>query len=138
MTLVRTKRNANEMPSIFDDFFDFSPNSVFRRGHNVPVNVKETDDSYHLELAAPGMKKEDFKIELDENVLTVSSERKEEHNEEKENYTRREFSYASFSRSFSLPGSVNGDKIKANYKDGVLSVDIPKSNQKKSRFIDIL
>jgi HSP20 family protein len=90
------------------------------------VNVKETDKMYNLEVAAPGMKKDDFKIELDKGVLTISSENNFENEETKENYTRREFGYTAFTRSFWLPENVTEDNLKATYKNGVLLVSIPK------------
>jgi len=101
------------------------------------------DNSYEVEMAAPGMKKEDFKIELDNNVLTISSEKREESQEgnENERYSRREFSYQSFQRSFALPKEVvDEDKIKAHYSDGMLQLSIPKkekAKQKQPRKIEI-
>ena len=107
------------------------------------VNIKEKETSYEVEMAAPGMKKEDFKIELDNNVLTISSEKSEDYQDdnEKERYSRREFSYQSFQRSFTLPKEVvDEDKIEARYKDGVLQLTIPKkekAKQKQPRKIEI-
>jgi HSP20 family protein len=107
------------------------------------VNIKETDNSYEVEMAAPGMKKEDFKIELDNNTLTISSEKSEESHEGdgKERYSRREFSYQAFQRSFTLPKEVvDEDKIEAHYKEGVLQLTIPKkekAKQKQPRKIEI-
>lgn len=128
------------IPSLFDDFFtrDWLDSSLANwkvSGATLPaVNVKESNDDFQIEVAAPGMTRDDFKVELDNNVLTISSER-EEKNEEKDakgNYTRREFSYQSFQRSFSLPESkVLGDKISARYSDGILFVTVPKSEQAK-------
>lgn len=92
-------------------------------------------DDNHVEVAAPGMKKSDFKIEVDNNLLIISSA-KEDKNEEvdsKGNYTRREFSYQSFKRTFTLPGTVEGEKIKAKYDDGVLRIIIPKKEEAKQR-----
>ena len=112
------------IPSLLDDFLtrdwlDSSRSNWRVPGASLPaVNVMETNDDFRIEVAAPGMKRDDFKVELDNNVLTVSSHR-EEKNEEKDengNYTRREFSYKSFQRSFSLPESkVFGDKISLHY-----------------------
>ena len=128
------------IPSIFDDFFtrDWLDSSLANwrvNGATLPaVNVMETNDDFRIEVAAPGMKRSDFKVELDNNVLTVSSER-ENKSEEKDsngNYTRREFSYQSFQRSFSLPeNKVLGDKITARYVDGILHVIVPKSEDAK-------
>jgi HSP20 family protein len=93
------------------------------------VNVKENQQNYDIELAVPGMKKEDFKISLDRNILTISSEQKAETEENNENgkYTRREFNYSAFSRSFTLPSQVvDAENIAANYADGILKIMIPK------------
>lgn len=128
------------IPSLFDDFFnrdwlDSSLGTWRDSGATLPaVNVMETNDDFRIEVAAPGMKRSDFRVELDNNILTISSER-EEKNEEKDasgNYTRREFSYQSFQRSFSLPEHrVMGEKITAKYADGILYVTVPKSEQAK-------
>ena len=121
MTLVK-RRNDDWLPSVFDDFFrnDWLAERMNSRnlGMNVPaVNIQENEDEFVMELAAPGKKKEDFNVELDNEVLTISSEEKEEHrSEEKGKYTRREYSYNSFTRSFTLPDSANSDKIAANYQ----------------------
>jgi HSP20 family protein len=98
------------------------------------VNVVETNDNFRIEVAAPGLEKKDFKIDLDNNVLTISSE-KEERNESQEEgkFMRREFSYSSFRRSFSLPNSVDAEKIKANHKDGILSIILPKREEAKQK-----
>ncbi len=93
------------------------------------VNIKEENDKFVLEMAAPGLKKDDFNINLDNYVLTISSEKKEEAKEDKDNYTRREFLYTSFSRSFTLPKTVDIDKIKADYKNGILTVTLPKKEE---------
>lgn len=90
------------------------------------VNIRETEDLFIVEMAAPGMKKEDFVIEIKEGVLMISSEHKEEKEEKKENFTRKEFSYNKFNRSFSLPENVNAEKIKATYKEGLLLIELPK------------
>jgi len=149
MTL--TKRNGsliNSLPTIFDDFFskdlfDWSNSNYSNTGTTLPaINVKETPESFVVEMAAPGMKKEDFKVELNNNVLTISSEKQQE-NEEKENdrYTRKEFSYQSFQRSFQLSReAVDADNIQAKYENGVLHLTIPKREevkQKPSRLINI-
>lgn len=141
MTLVKFK---DSFPSFLDEFFGgdiFDSPRNMGIGNSLPaVNVKENDNNFELEVAAPGMKKEDFKIELDNNVLGISSESKSEDVEEKKKYTRREFSYRSFKRTFTLPGNVDAENIKANYSDGVLKIDIPKRVEEKkssSRLIDI-
>ncbi len=100
------------------------------------VNIKETENSYEVEMAAPGLKKDDFKIELDNNVLTISSEKSEETQEGNgnEKYSRREFSYQSFQRSFTLPKEVvDEDKIEAHYREGVLQLRIPKKEMAKQK-----
>jgi len=95
--------------------------------NNVPaVNIKENEKEFELELAVPGRKKEDFQIEINENVLTISSESKIEENIEKDNYTRREFVYSSFKRAFTLPETVDEDNIKAKYDNGILKFTLPK------------
>jgi HSP20 family protein len=99
------------------------------------VNIKETNDAFDVEVAAPGMKKDDFKVELDGNMLTISSEKTDEANEkEGERYSRREFSYQSFQRTFQLPKDVvDSDKIEARYENGLLHLVIPKKEEAKQR-----
>ncbi|MCP4975807.1 MAG: Hsp20/alpha crystallin family protein [Maribacter sp.] len=97
---------------------------------NVPaVNIKETEKDFELELAVPGRKKEDFKIEINENVLTISTESNTEENVEKDYYTRREFTYSSFKRAFTLPETIDEDNIKANYDNGILKFTLPKKEE---------
>ena len=141
------RRNKNLFPSFSrvwddDDFFNRSltnwgVSNFSDAGSTLPaVNIRETEDNYEVEMAAPGMKKEDFKIELDNNILTISSEKNEEHEEGngKEKYSRKEFSYQSFQRSFNLPKEVvDEEKIKAHYKEGVLHLMIPKKEQVKQK-----
>jgi len=124
--------------SFFDDFMtrDLFDWSNWHNGNNttVPrVNIVETNDDFRVEMAAPGMKKDDFHVELDNDVLTISSEVQHEQNNEEKNYTRREFSYQSFRRSFHLPNTVEADKIEATYKDGLLSLVIPKKEEAKKK-----
>ncbi|TNE68589.1 Hsp20/alpha crystallin family protein [bacterium] len=135
MTLVRFKRDL--MPtfdSLFDNFFDTPVSDLFSDSLNIrqipAVNIKETETDFIVELAAPGLKKDDFKISLDKDVLTVSSEKEAENKEEKEGYMRREFSYSSFKRSFTLPEKANRESVRANYEHGVLSIVIAKTEQK--------
>ena len=94
------------------------------------VNISETNGSYHVELAAPGLKKEDFNIKVDGDMITISSEKESEKKTEEKNYYRREYNYSSFSRSFNLPQEVNQEKITANYTDGVLKLELPKREAK--------
>ncbi|QOW11869.1 Hsp20 family protein [Kaistella flava (ex Peng et al. 2021)] len=126
--------NLSKRNSFFDDFFTkdlmgsdrrpFAENSL-----TIPsVNVKEEENRFEIQVAAPGIKKQDFKINLDRNVLSISSENKSENEEvDKDgNFTKREFNYSSFSRSFTLPELVETDKIEATYEDGILKVSVPK------------
>ncbi|SHI47310.1 HSP20 family protein [Arenibacter nanhaiticus] len=97
------------------------------------VNVKETEGAFGLELLVPGRKKEDFKIEIDNELLTVSSEIAKESNENEEKYTRREFSFSSFKRVFTLPESVDAAKIKVTYEEGILKFVLPKKEEAKPK-----
>ncbi|MGI9542674.1 MAG: Hsp20/alpha crystallin family protein [Cyclobacteriaceae bacterium] len=129
--LSRTSKFFPEMPSLFSGFFDDDRWNNFGLGErlmsNVPAaNVIEHDDEFLIELAAPGMEKKDFHVNIENGQLLISSEKEETKKEEEENYTRREFSYRSFNRTFQLPDTVNADKIKATYKDGVLQLMLPK------------
>lgn len=90
------------------------------------VNIRETEEAFIVEMAAPGMKKEDFNIEIKEGMLLISSEHKEEKEEKKEQFTRKEFNYSAFNRSFQLPENVNPGVIKAAYKEGLLTIELPK------------
>ncbi len=104
------------------------------------VNVKESEKEFELELAVPGRKKEDFNVEIDNGVMTISTEQKSENTVSDENYTRREFGYSSFKRSFTLPKTVNADQINATYEDGVLKFVLPKKEEalpKPKRLIEI-
>ncbi|MGF1534394.1 MAG: Hsp20/alpha crystallin family protein [Bernardetiaceae bacterium] len=139
MTLTRFNRTQDDFfPSLSRIFEEFMPNASTTA---VPaVNVKETDTDFEVELAAPGLKKENFQISLDENVLTISSERQQIQQDEKAHYSRREFSYQSFARSFTLPEIVDQENIQARYEDGVLYLRLPKLNQeevKKRRTITV-
>ncbi|MCW3115559.1 MAG: heat-shock protein [Segetibacter sp.] len=149
MTLAKRNGNLiNSLPGLFDDFlskdlFDWGSSNFSMTGTTIPaVNVKETAESFEVEMAAPGMKKEDFKVELNNNILSISSEQKQEHEEKNnERFTRKEFSYQSFHRSFQLSReAVDADNIQAKYENGVLHLTIPKREevkQKPSRLINI-
>ncbi|CCH56436.1 heat shock protein Hsp20 [Fibrisoma limi BUZ 3] len=132
-------RSNNSFPSLIENFFGRDMNDFFGAGmpsmNSVPaVNVVEHNDGFRIEVAAPGLKKEDFKLHLSHNNLTISAyqeNQKEEQASENEKYTRREFSYSSFQRTFMLPNSVNADSIQATYADGVLKIEIPKREEAK-------
>ncbi|MBD0255017.1 MAG: Hsp20/alpha crystallin family protein [Cytophagales bacterium] len=116
MSLIKRNGEVPVIRSLFSDLFDtdrfFDNDPFFGRTRQLPsVNIKETDTAFHLELAAPGVSKQDFNVQVNEGVLTVSAERQEEKTEEQDNYTRREFSYHSFARSFQLPPSANADSL---------------------------
>lgn len=125
------------MPSLVDFFFgDYYTPGTFessRSGSLPAVNIVETKDDYQIELAAPGMDKKDFGIDVENNVLTISSEKEMNNEVEGEKMMRREFCYASFERSFSLPEGTDTDKIKASYKEGILKVFIPKREEAKEK-----
>ncbi|MFH1160040.1 MAG: Hsp20/alpha crystallin family protein [bacterium] len=115
------------MANIVSGFFDTEFHDFFgRRVCDPTANIMEKPEGFELEIAAPGLKKEDFKINLENAVLTISSEMEDEKREEGKNYTRKEFYYGSFSRSFTLPKSVDTEKIKADYDNGILRIDLPK------------
>ncbi len=135
MTLVRTKPEMR-FQGLFDNFFSPEFQLLNRSGVgsslSLPkVNIKEGEDGYRLELAVPGMAKEDFQIKLDQDVLSISSEKKEEATEDNKEYRRQEFSYQAFERRFNLPEDVDSEKITANYVNGVLSIEIPKREEAK-------
>ncbi|SDQ57595.1 Hsp20/alpha crystallin family protein [Flagellimonas zhangzhouensis] len=136
------KRNNLFFPSLMNDFV--TPDwfgGTDKWNTSLPaVNIKDNTENFELELAVPGMKKDDFTVEIDNDVLTISSEVKSENEENKENYTRREFSYTSFRRAFTLPETVDGGKIDAKYEDGVLRLTLPKRQEalpKPKRLIEI-
>lgn len=143
MMPVRKYNNQEWFPSIFNDFFD--NDWVAKVNTSAPaINVIEDDNSFRVEVAAPGMTKDDFNIHLDENEeLVISMEKKEEKKEEKDSrkYLRREFSYSKFQQSLVLPDNVDKDKISASVNDGVLTVDLPKltevQREKLNRRIEI-
>ena len=143
MTLVRRNGNLlNAFPAVFDDLlnkdlFNWDQNHFSNSGTSLPaVNIKETTAGYEVSMAAPGMSKNDFKVELAGNLLTISAEKSNQTQQqaEGENYTRKEFSYESFQRSFNLPKEVvDVEKINATYQDGVLQLQIPKKEEAKQR-----
>src|SRR5215204_616137 len=149
MTIVKRNGNLlNNFPTVFDDFlnrdiFNWGLTNFSDTNTTIPaVNIKETKDDYVVEVAAPGMTKKDFKVQLEGNILTISSEKTNEREQrDGERYSIREFSYQSFSRTFNLQKEVlDTDKIQAKYEDGVLQLLIPKkeqAKQKQPRLIEI-
>ena len=130
MSLV--KRNSRlGFPAIFDDLFLTDRLDVWgnQRPQTPAANIKETEVDFKVELAAPGLKKEDFNISVEDDVLTIKSERSSETKDENERYTRKEFTYSSFTRSFTLPEAVKKDEISAAYTDGVLTINVPKNTE---------
>ncbi|WP_461076268.1 Hsp20/alpha crystallin family protein [Spirosoma flavus] len=128
-TLVR----YNNFPTFFNPFYSRPViNRYQATTTNVPaVNVKETETAFHLELAAPGLKKEDLKINVENNRLTIAYNTESKSEENTEKFTRQEFGFTSFERSFRLPKTVNADEIKAAYTDGILTLELPKVEETK-------
>jgi len=125
--LTKASRMFPEFPSGLMDFFNEGRDWGNGWTSKLPaVNITESDKVFNLELAAPGLEKKDFNLTIDNQQLTISCEKEEQSESKKEQYTRKEFSYQSFSRSFILPDSVDAEKIKASYKEGVLKVELPK------------
>ena len=141
MTLVKWNPESSLFPSLsswMDDMFadngDFPVPMV--KGISIPaVNVTETNKEFKLKVAAPGFKKEDFKLEVKNGFLTITGESETQEEKEDEKYTRREFRFNSFTRSFTLPENVKEDKIEANYKDGILMIILPKSKVEKEELV---
>lgn len=125
--------NRNYVPAYWDDFFNdrvFSNHSNVQRKTTSPeVNIIEADHDFKIEVAVPGLSRNDFNIEVEDDVLTVSSVEKEKKEEKMVNYTRREFNFSSFKRSFQLPESIDQDKIQASHKDGVLTITLAKKEE---------
>jgi HSP20 family protein len=149
-TLIPTNKNVSKksidsnfsalpsLPSWFDDIlgrsFGTEFMSNFNTGLTLPaVNVKDTANEYIVEMAVPGLEKSNFDINIDNNILSIVAESKTEDNTESENYTRREFGYSSFKRTFAIPDSVNAEKITASYKEGILKVLLPKHDDAKKK-----
>jgi HSP20 family protein len=139
-SLSNNNSNANfpNWSNWIDDLFNRDLPSVFTSNFNTgmslpKVNIKETADAYLVEMAVPGLKKSDFHIDIENQVLSISNETKEEKEVNEEYYTRKEFGYASFKRSFTLPESVDDDKINAKYHEGILTVHLPKKEEAKQK-----
>jgi|SRR6478736_4429626 HSP20 family protein len=136
MTNQALARLSEGRPALFDDFFkpwnDWFDRGIFNgRMLTVPaVNISEHKNEYLVSLAVPGMKKDDFKIHVEGKMLTISAEREESNDDKVKKYTRKEYDFYSFSRSFTLPDEVNSDKIDARYEDGVLKIVLPKKEAK--------
>ncbi len=132
MSLIkRSNGNGNEssVRTILSDFFDadrFFSNSLFNEERIPAVNIVDSQKDFQIELAAPGMKKDDFKVSIENGVLTISAETKKETEEKNKNYTRQEFSYESFCRAFTLPDNASEEKIDAKYENGVLKLTVAK------------
>lgn len=144
MNISRFVENNNRVKAIdpwVDNLFSnlfYDSSSAGRNLAKFPsVNVSESDNGFHVEFAVPGFNKEDFKINVEKEVLTVSGEHKAENLDEGKKYSRKEFSYSSFKRSFTLPENVDVNKIDANYKDGVLSLDVAKKEEVKPEVKEI-
>jgi HSP20 family protein len=142
-TIVRKHRVMPEVSSLMGDFMDdffFRSPALSGKAFVPAVNIKEDEKAYAIHLAVPGMKKEQFKLELDQNVLTIAAEQRTEHQEDKEHFHREEFGYQGFSRSFTLPRDrYDAERIQADYTDGVLKITIPKVEQavKGTRLISV-
>lgn len=140
--------NSNQNFPIFSNWIDLFNRDLpsvlasnFNTGMTLPkVNIKETADAFIVEMAVPGLKKSDFHIEIENLVLSISTETAQENEQKEENYTRREFGYSSFKRTFTLPDSVNDEHINASYNQGILTIHLPKkeeAKQKPARSINI-
>jgi HSP20 family protein len=125
--------NTPSLRSLFENFWgnDLMDYDVVGKSKIPAVNVKDKEDKYEIEVAAPGFKKDDFNISVENRILTISVEQKEEKEEKKENYTRREFEATTFARSFALPENTDENKILGHYENGVLTVTVPKLQEKK-------
>jgi HSP20 family protein len=131
---------GERMPTVMEDFFkpwnDWFDGGLLGRSINIPaVNITEQKDEFMVSLAAPGLKKDDFKIDVDGNLLTISSEKEEKKEEKEARYTRKEYNYTSFERSFTIPDEVNKEKIEARYEDGILKLALPKKEEAKKMAI---
>lgn len=145
MTLLKKNGDWN-FPALHDFFgtdslLDEWAGRKFKNTNLPAVNIKEDAKSYEIELAVPGMSKDNIKVELEDQILSISGEKKEEHEEHDKKYHRKEFSYGSFSRSFSLPDDASNDKIEARFNEGILKLAVPKkegkAEEKKARVISV-
>jgi HSP20 family protein len=136
MTLIKQRGSYPSMRSLLEDFWNndtLVEDRFWNTRVNLPaVNIIEKDDKFLIEMAAPGLRKEDFKINIENGILQIDSESQREEEEEKDNYTRKEFSYSSFSRSFTLPENASEENIAANYENGVLKLKLQKLKSETS------
>jgi HSP20 family protein len=135
-TLTRRDQEGYRMPdlsSLFDVDRLFSGNWGIGRGNAPSVNVAETDREYLVEVFAPGFKKNDFSVDVEDDMLHIRAESKQEEKDEKKNYTRKEYHYQSFTRSFRLPENTMDDQVAARYEDGVLKITIPKTQAESEK-----
>ena len=134
---MATLARYNQSPAFFNPFYGRPViNRYYNTTPNVPaVNVKETETAFVLELAAPGLKKENLKINVEKNTLTIGYQSEQKNEETTDKFTRQEFAFNSFERSFRLPKNVNADEIKAAYTDGILTVELPKIEQKEEKLV---
>ncbi len=136
MKLIRP--NYSPVKDVFQDFFSNAVNRTLSDILNIDspisqpsVNIRETPEKFEIELAAPGLEKNDFKLALENNRLSISAQKEESKVEENVNYSRKEFSFNSFIRSFDLPETVHAENISANYENGILYINLPKKEEAK-------
>jgi HSP20 family protein len=136
MTLIKQRGSFPSMRSLLEDFWNndtLVEDRFWNTRVNLPaVNIIEKDDKFLIEMAAPGLRKEDFKINIENGILQIDSESEREVEEEKDNYTRKEFNYSSFSRSFTLPENASEENIAASYENGVLKLKLQKLKSETS------
>lgn len=142
MTLIKWQKESPartilNSADLFNDFFNDFASPEFRKWSAPAVNISENDQAYKLQLAVPGLKKEDFKIAIDDNTMVVSAEQKAESSETTEKYTRKEFSFSSFTRRFNLPENVNQTGIAASYENGIMQITLPKRTEEKPKAREI-
>ncbi len=131
MTLIKWQ-HRNPLSDMVNNLFDNDLGDFFGKRFSDPAaNIIESNDAFMLDLAAPGMAKDDFKINLENNILSISAEFEDQKREEGKNYTRKEFYYGSFSRAFTLPKTIDLESIKADYEDGILKITLPKKQDAK-------
>ena len=138
------KINRGFVPAYWDDFFNDTffnnTNPAASHGTSPAVNVAEEDNAFRIDMAVPGLSRKEFRIDLENDVLTISSDRKENKEDKKHNYMRREFSYNTFKRSFQLPETIDQENIKASHDAGILTIQLPKKEevvQKAAKQIEI-